>query len=221
MRLNWTSMIILAVLSFMILATGCAQNENDDAQPTAGSGTEAMNQEAAQNTQADIKARANMRDVHGETIGTVEFITDHDKTVVSADLKHLKPGWHGFHLHRTSSCEPVAHVGAFAHDDGHYHPDRAMGDDEGHGHHAGDMPLLYANEDGTVKMSIALDKFTVEQLLNDGVAVMIHENPDNFGHIPERYQSEDSDSPGADEVTMKTGDAGERIACGTLQAAEK
>ncbi|WP_054634880.1 hypothetical protein [Thalassobacillus sp. C254] len=49
-------------------------------------------------------------------------------------------------------------------------------------------------------MLTKVDTFTSEQAAEDEIAVMLHEDPDNFAHIPDRYQSEDADEP----VLMKT-----------------
>ena len=52
----------------------------------------------------------------------------------------------------------------------------------------------------------------------DGSAVMVHALPDNFANIPpERYQQVNG-APGPDEMTMATGDAGKRVACGVIGA---
>jgi hypothetical protein len=53
---------------------------------------------------------------------------------------------------------------------------------------------------------------TVEGLLDeDGSAIMVHADRDNFAHIPERYVPD-----GPDQTTLDTGDAGDRIACGAV-----
>nr|BFE86218.1 hypothetical protein GCM10020093_088190 [Planobispora longispora] len=45
----------------------------------------------------------------------------------------------------------------------------------------------------------------------DGSAVIVHALPDNLAHIPERYSTK------IDEMTLKTGDAGGRVACGVIK----
>ena len=47
---------------------------------------------------------------------------------------------------------------------------------------------------------------------DDGSAVMIHASRDNYANIPERYVA-----AGPDEMTLNTGDAGGRIACGPVE----
>jgi Cu-Zn family superoxide dismutase len=46
---------------------------------------------------------------------------------------------------------------------------------------------------------------------------MLHDDRDNFAHIPDRYRSERADRPGPDADTLKTGDAGGRYACGVIR----
>jgi Cu-Zn family superoxide dismutase len=41
---------------------------------------------------------------------------------------------------------------------------------------------------------------------------MVHADRDNYANVPERYAP-----AGADEMTRNTGDAGGRIACGTVE----
>lgn len=220
MNQHWRNMFIVFTFSLLILGSACAQNgQDEEAQPASGVEGQTLgaeNQDARADQEAGAKALAEMHDASDKSVGVVQFMTNGEKVAISADLNNLEPGWHGFHLHQSATCDPEAHDGAFSSAEGHYDPDHGRGA-EGHGHHAGDMPPLYVNEDGTAKANFSFDKFTVEQLLNDGVAVMIHADPDNLGHIPDRYQSENSDTPGPDEETMNTGDAGERISCGVLQ----
>jgi superoxide dismutase, Cu-Zn family len=66
-------------------------------------------------------------------------------------------------------------------------------------------------EDGSAEMSVLTDRATMDDLLaDDGAAFIIHADPDNHAHIPERY----ADEP--DEETLETGDAGDRLACGVV-----
>ena len=61
------------------------------------------------------------------------------------------------------------------------------------------------------------DAFTAADLLAGAkTAIIIHEKADNFANIPaERYQQVNG-TPGPDETTMTTGDAGKRVACGVI-----
>jgi len=80
------------------------------------------------------------------------------------------------------------------------------------------MPPLLVTRDGKARAAFVTDSFTVGELLaEDGSAIMIHANPDNFANIPSRYKSSASAQNGPDEDTLKTGDSGPRIACGVVQ----
>ena len=129
---------------------------------------------------------------------------EEDFTLVAATLRGLPPGFHGFHVHETGSCQGPS----FASAGGHFNPTGAN-----HPHHAGDMPVLHVNADGTATAAFFSDRFGVRQLFDvDGSAIVVHANPDNYANIPtDRYD------PDPDATTLATGDAGDRIACGVLR----
>ena len=45
----------------------------------------------------------------------------------------------------------------------------------------------------------------------DGSALIVHALPDNYANIPSRYAA------APDAMTLSTGDAGGRLACGVIQ----
>ena len=47
---------------------------------------------------------------------------------------------------------------------------------------------------------------------------MIHAGADNFANIPSDRYNQTNGTPGPDEMTMTTGDAGKRVACGVIGA---
>jgi superoxide dismutase, Cu-Zn family len=148
-----------------------------------------------------------LMDAAGAQIGTVVFITQEDKVLVTAliENENMPAGFHGFHLHSVGSCEDSGQ-GAFSAAGEHFNPTGAAHDD-----HAGDFPTLLINEDGSGYISFVTDRFTIADMFDDdGSAVIIHSNADNHAHIPERYGQ-------PDEETLSSGDSGERIACGVLE----
>ncbi|WP_409305781.1 superoxide dismutase family protein [Peribacillus sp. SCS-155] len=159
-------------------------------------------------------ATADMYDVQNNKVGTVAFIQDKDHVRIEASVKGLAPGHHGFHIHEKGICDPQSPDGAFMSAGGHFNPTQTV-----HSNHAGDMPSLYVNKDGTGTFTADFDRMTAQQIVDQKLAVMIHENPDNFGNIPERYQA--GGKPGPDKDTLKTGDAGKRIACGIISRENK
>lgn len=151
-----------------------------------------------------------LRDLDGDRAGTVRLDSRGDHTQVRAYVHGIEPGFHGFHIHTVGTCDPDTD---FTSAEGHYNPT-----DADHGDHAGDMPSLLATEEDAARLAFRTDRFTVSDLRDsDGSAVMVHEQRDNFAHIPDRYRSTEEDTSGPDSDTLATGDAGARIACGELR----
>ena len=119
-------------------------------------------------------------------------------TLIKGTITGLEPGEHGFHIHEfgdmSKGCESMG---------GHYNPD---GVDHGHlgDGHVGDLGNITADESGTAKFSIRADKV---DLIGDrsvvGRGVVVHADPDDLGK-------------GGDEESLKTGNAGDRLACGVI-----
>ena len=164
----------------------------------------------ARPAQASVtSAIAVLRSGAGEPVGLVTFTQDGGKVRVQAEVYGLPLGFHGFHVHAVGSCDPSTST-AFSSAGGHFNP---VGHD--HGHHGGDMPVLYVLSDGTGSLSFTTDGFAVADLFDaDGSAVIIHANPDNYANIPARY------APAPDTTTLATGDAGGRIACAVVASAD-
>jgi choice-of-anchor B domain-containing protein len=76
------------------------------------------------------------------------------------------------------------------------------------------MSTLLVNADGTGMVALETDRFSPSELRDaDGSAVIVHALPDNYANIPtDRYE------PDPDEMTLSTGDAGGRVACGRVPA---
>lgn len=147
-------------------------------------------------------AAAVMRDAAGKEIGVVTFTQQAGKVLVHAQLSDLPEGFHGFHVHGVGEC-----TGNFTSAGGHLNPPGSP-----HPGHYGDMPVLLANADGTAELRLVSDRLKMVDLFDgDGSAVIVHADPDNYGHIPTRY------APEPDATTLGTGDAGARIACGVIQ----
>jgi Cu-Zn family superoxide dismutase len=143
-----------------------------------------------------------LRNQAGERVGTVVFIQQADHVLVQASASGLPDGFHGFHIHSVGDC-----TGDFTSAGGHLSPAGVS-----HPHHNGDMPVLLVDAGGVAQMSLSTDRFSVRDLLESGGrAVIVHEAPDNYGNIPARY------APELDAMTLATGDAGARIACGVIE----
>ena len=152
-------------------------------------------------TEPDVgaTATAEIMGQDGQSMGTVTLTQGPQGVLVSADLRGLHPGGHGFHIHAVGSCSPD-----FSAAGGHFGPG-----EESHGFmhstdmHAGDLPNLYAHTDGTGRADAFTANITLavgdERSLFDsnGSAIVVHEKPDAYG--------EDA------------GTAGARIACGVIR----
>jgi superoxide dismutase, Cu-Zn family len=139
-------------------------------------------------------------------------------TVQTVGGGKLSPGFHGLHIHSVGKCEAnsVAPTGGapgdFLSAGGHLQV-------PGHtGHPAsGDLTSLEVRQDGSAMLVTTTDAFTKDDLLAGAkTAIIIHADPDNFANIPPQRYQQMNGTPGPDETTMATGDAGKRVACGVI-----
>jgi Cu-Zn family superoxide dismutase len=167
-------------------------------------------------------ASATLTTADGTAIGTVDFKTKAGSTEVRVRLAVPigVDAFHGFHVHANDNAangdgciaDPSAASSTwFVSADGHYNPTG-----ETHSHHAGDMPVIYANADGSVETRFTISKFAPHEL--DGKVVILHAGADNFANIPlggaaTQYTANSADATAA---TARTGNAGDRIACGVI-----
>ncbi len=111
----------------------------------------------------------------------------------------LEPGWHGMHLHSVGDCSDT---GTFKLSKGHVNFD---GKEHGLLNEAGpdnaDLPNIYADKTGAAHTEVFTTLVNLEGdrglLDEDGSALVIHANPDDF-------------------VTQPIGGAGGRVACGVI-----
>jgi len=153
-------------------------------------------------------ARAVLQTASGDEVGRATFTDQNGRTIVNVDASGLAPGFHGLHIHSVGQCDGPD----FASAGGHFNVGAAMAGMPGHD---GDLPSLLVAQDGTAELRVGTDRVSVADLLaGAGTALIVHAGPDNFANIPARY------APAPDATTLATGDAGPRIACGPIQAAD-
>jgi Cu-Zn family superoxide dismutase len=207
-RLVSASFLSAAVVT---LAVGCGGG--DDAPDDSSGGNSGTGAEASGGSSDDLTAT--LADAKGAKVGTVELSTKDGGVEVSVEVTGLPPGFHGFHLHSVGVCEPdsvsptdPSMKGDFLSAGGH------IGAKESHhGEHPGDLPTLFVEQSGAGSLEFVTDAVTLADLTDDdGSAVMVHADRDNYANIPERYAP-----AGPDEMTLNTGDAGGRIACGVIE----
>ena len=143
-----------------------------------------------------VKAVCNLIPTAGNSVtGTVNFTSTSDGVNVEIDIKGLTPGKHGFHIHEFGDCSAVDGTSA----GGHFNPSgHDHGSQTGEMRHAGDLGNLEADANGNAKVSF-LDK--VIKLSGSssiiGRSIILHEKEDDL-------------------KTQPTGNAGARVACGSI-----
>jgi Cu-Zn family superoxide dismutase len=188
------------------------------AAPSATAGAEGDQQQpAAQSITTQLKAP------DGTRVATAKFDFSNGYatiTIATTGGGGLAPGFHGVHIHKTGKCEPnsVAPSGG------------APGDFMSAGEHfqspghsaepaSGDLTSLEVRKDGVGMLVTTTDAFTMDDLLTGGkTAIIIHAGADNFQNIPRDRYTQSNGTPGPDSMTMSTGDAGKRVACGVIGA---
>ena len=157
---------------------------------------------------SDVVARATLHNADREAIGEVvfkgkgKFATRVEVEIDAARAPNLG-SYHGFHIHTTGVCSGRA----FGSAGGHWNPAGT-----GHGHHAGDLPSVLLTAGGTAYAEFDTDRFDVSELFDaDGSAVILHVGADNFANIPAVPYG------GPNAATLRTGDAGDRYACGVIE----
>ncbi|GAB7143836.1 hypothetical protein LRC484719_24260 [Mycobacterium riyadhense] len=139
-------------------------------------------------------------------------------TIATTSVGVLSPGFHGVHIHKVGKCEAnsVAPTGGapgdFLSAGGHFHVPGHTGVPA-----SGDLSSLQVRKDGSAMLVTTTDAFTMNDLLSgEKTAIIIHAGADNFANIPTDRYIQVNGTPGPDETTMTTGDAGKRVACGVI-----
>jgi Cu-Zn family superoxide dismutase len=215
--------LTLATAGGAVLADRFGSSHDVVVQPAVASGPAVSSVVAPAGPQL---ARAVLRDAAGRKVGVVTFHNHGKVTDVVAVFRkdaNVTAGFHGFHIHANNL--PDAGTGCvadpksdpaswFLSADGHL-------SDAGqtHGHHLGDMPSVLTLADGRARISFSLNQIPFDRLI--GSAVILHAGADNFGNVPVGNGSDQyaENSPAATDKTMKTGNAGNRVACGVIKRA--
>lgn len=140
-------------------------------------------------------------DPAGKPVGTAIFYEKKGGVEVTMKVTGLQPGKHGVHIHENGKCEPPG----FSTAGSHFNPtSKHHGAGSPGGKHAGDLPNLVVQSDGTAKLTAiaqgaTLGTGTGSLLKPGGTALVIHAKPD-------------------DEKTDPSGNSGDRIACGVISA---
>lgn len=143
-------------------------------------------------------AKAVLKGPDGQEMGTVTLMQSPNGVLISAEVRGLAPGAHGFHIHERGACAPDFKAAG-----GHYNPyGSGHGLLDAGGYHAGDLPNIFAHADGTARADVFTDRVSLVAgapgtLFDaDGSAIIIHEKPDSYG---------------------AAAGAGGRVACGVIE----
>lgn len=152
-------------------------------------------------------ATAELIDTEGNQVGIVTLTSVDDGVQLAVLIEGLDNaamndvrGQHGFHIHETGDCSAAD----FSSAGGHFNPtDTGHGLLDPDGPHAGDLPNLWIEADGSADYTVTTDLISLTPgdrsvFDSDGSAIIIHAGPDDY-------------------LTDPAGDSGGRIACGVIQ----
>ncbi len=201
-----------ALLSFAVLSSGCASNDeradgsSEEAAGEIGPRIAGALQDGEEPHELVTQARATIEPLGGSGLsGTVTFAPSDLGMQVTYMLDGLTEGVYGFHVHENGSCANGEDGAAGGAAGGHFNPDSTE-----HGapnlpagrRHLGDLGNIHALSDGPI-----LGSFNESIALLDGPksiigkALIIHADEDDF-------------------TTQPTGAAGARIGCGVITGVE-
>ena len=198
-----------AAAASIAIVFACTQQTSDAQQDNASTDNAADTQSDMPPSEMDtggneslpsmMRATGDLMGNEGNTIGNVNMIEGPNGIVmeVSIDQGGLTPGWHAIHIHQTGDCSDTGeytasggHVGKLDGGHGLLNPG---------GPEPGDLPNLYAFEDGSVNFETFTGLVTLSDVMDDdGGAIIIHEGRD-------------------DHMSQPIGGAGGRIACAVVQ----
>ena len=200
---------ILLALAALLALGGCKKQEETVVEPVEED-VELVEEEeeavvvedkAPEAADEPMMARAELTSAPGKNVkGMVMFTEKGGEVVIEASIEGLSPGMHGFHIHENGACDAPDFKSA----GGHFNPTN-----EDHGgpddakHHAGDFGNIEAKKGEPAMMKITDAGITLGDGDNSviGKALIIHAKADDLKSQP-------------------SGEAGPRVACGIIQAAE-
>lgn len=150
-----------------------------------------------------LKSSADLKGADGKSIGTAALEETPHGVLITVNLTSAPAGMHAFHIHETGKCEPPFKTAG-----GHFNPGgHEHGFKNPAGKHAGDLPNIEVGDGGKgtyqfFAQGVTLKPGEKNSLLDaDGSALVMHKGVDDY-------------------TEAKTGNAGDRIACGVVDKAK-
>jgi Cu-Zn family superoxide dismutase len=141
-----------------------------------------------------------LQDASGKDVGTATLSQVAKGVSIKLKLHDLTPGEHAIHVHETAKCEGPDFKSA----GGHFNPHgKKHGLKSAEGAHAGDMPNFKADKKGNATGTVVAPGLSLVETADTsvftggGTALVVHAKAD-------------------DMKTDPAGNAGDRIACGTI-----
>jgi len=150
----------------------------------------------------ELKAYAELINQKGDKIGTAEFVQTNSGVLIKLEAKGLPPNAElALHIHEVGKCDPPDFMSA----KGHFNPfKKKHGFLNPEGPHAGDMPNVFTDSNGNLKVHVLNTFVTLERgkgnslFKEGGTSLIIHQHADDYKSDP-------------------AGHAGPRIACGVIK----
>jgi superoxide dismutase, Cu-Zn family len=148
-----------------------------------------------------VKMFSTAKTGQGKELGTILMKDTQYGALFTPQLKGLKSGLHGFHVHEKGECGPGSKDGKMEPGlaaGGHYDPSGSGRHEGPYGNgHLGDLPPLYVGTNGEAHLPVLAPRLKIAEIRN--MSLMIHEGGDNYSDQPEKF-----------------GGGGARIACGVI-----
>jgi Cu-Zn family superoxide dismutase len=137
-------------------------------------------------------ATAELRNGAGDRIGVATFTRTDSGATLGVSVSELTPGEHGIHVHQNGDCSGPDFTSAGP----HFNPTgRKHGLQNPEGPHAGDLPNLLVEPDGSADVTLPI---AAEVVRPRAAALVIHAKAD-------------------DQRTDPSGESGDRVACGVIR----
>lgn len=145
-------------------------------------------------------AKATLINTQGQKVGEATLTETPQGVKIVLKAENLPPGEHACHIHGKGACNSPDFMTA----GGHFNPfGKKHGLNNPEGPHAGDLPDVKVGQDGKGSLEVLATLVTLKEGAKNslfqpgGTSLVIHANPD-------------------DNVTDPAGNAGARLACGTI-----